>query len=156
LRPFQQAALEALVHPGHVLCVAPTGSGKSLIYERAAQKPGRRTLLITPLVALARQQHERLSARATATLGAGSGSQGPPPGAESGIWLASPESLQSPRSLPALRRWRPDFLVVDECHCLWEWGESFRPAFRAIPGLLRELAIDSSLWLTATLPPEAR
>lgn len=156
LRPFQKAALVALETPGHVLCVAPTGSGKSLIYERAALKSGRRTLLVTPLVALARQQHEQLRARMHARLGAGRPSQGPPENLRPGIWITSPEKLQSPGALQALRRWRPDFLVVDECHCLWEWGESFRPAFRAIPRLLRELGIGSSLWLTATLPPEAR
>ena len=136
--------------------MAPTGSGKSLIYERAAQKPGRRTLLVTPLVALARQQHARLGAGSHATLGAGRPSEGPPAGRRAGTWIVSPERLQSTHSLQMLRRWRPDFIVVDECHCLWEWGESFRPAFRAVPRLLRELGIGSSLWLTATLPPEAR
>jgi superfamily II DNA helicase RecQ len=55
-----------------------------------------------------------------------------------------------------LRQWKPNFLVVDECHCLWEWGEGFRPAFRRIPDLIHSLNIPSTLWLTATLPVEAR
>lgn len=158
LRPFQKAALLALEHPGHVLCIAPTGAGKSLIYERAALKPGRRTLLITPLIALGRQQHARLSdvSGLHARLGAGCPSEGPPPGREPGIWIVSPERLLSASGQAHLKRWQPDFLVVDECHCLWEWGERFRPAFQRIPALLSELRIDSSLWLTATLPPAAR
>ena len=154
LRPFQKAALAALDQSAHVLCVAPTGSGKSLIYERAARKSGRRTLLVTPLVALARQQHARLNPGIQATLGAGQPSLGPPTG--SGIWIVSPEKLLNGRAISQLRQWRPDFLVVDECHCIWEWGESFRPAVLAIPRLLREYSIPSSLWHTATLPTEAR
>ena len=45
---------------------------------------------------------------------------------------------------------------MDECHCLWEWGERFRPAFNLIPPLLHEYEIARSLWLTATLPFPAR
>jgi ATP-dependent DNA helicase RecQ len=160
LRPFQIAALEAL-HCNerkfnHVICVAPTGSGKSLIYEKAAAQPGCKTLLITPLVALARQQWARLkSAQIPVALGAGHESQGPP-GGRSGAWIVSPEMLQIPARLAALKRWNPNLLVVDECHCLWEWGLHFRPSFSLIPHLIRDLQITKSLWLTATLPYEAR
>ncbi|MGK5082655.1 DEAD/DEAH box helicase [Bdellovibrionota bacterium FG-1] len=143
LRPFQKEALTALSQPGHVLCIAPTGSGKSLIYERAAVQSGRKTLLISPLVALARQQQARLKDLPLA-------------GAQDQIRIISPESLLNPARIRALRHWRPNFLVVDECHCLWEWGESFRPAFNEIPKLMTAFSIQSSLWLTATLPPEAR
>lgn len=158
LRPFQKSALDALARPGHVLCVAPTGSGKSLIYERAASIPGRKTLIVTPLVALARQQRARLaaSARLPVSLGAGAPSEPPPPRGRGGAWIVSPEKLLFEPKLRALREWKPDFLVVDECHCLWEWGEAFRPAFRLIPGLLKDPGIGTSLWLTATLPREAR
>lgn len=160
LRPFQKAALLALEKTGvcsnHVLCVAPTGSGKSLIYEKAAAKEGRRTLLLTPLVALARQQHERLKkAGIPVGLGAGGGAEGPPAGG-SGAWIVSPEMLLFHSHKAALREWNPNFLVVDECHCLWEWGEDFRPAFTLIPELLRTYSIRRSLWLTATLPYQAR
>ncbi|NBU21000.1 hypothetical protein EBS43_06260, partial [bacterium] len=56
-----------------------------------------------------------------------------------------------------LKQWKPHFLVVDECHCLWEWGESFRPAFREIPKIIDKIpSIQKSLWLTATLPYQAR
>jgi ATP-dependent DNA helicase RecQ len=158
LRPFQKDALAALERPGHVICVAPTGAGKSLIYQRAALKPGRRTLLITPLIALGRQQHARLGTTGglRARLGTGVPSEGPPAEREPGIWIVSPERLQSPSGRAHLKQWQPDFLVVDECHCLWEWGERFRPAFQKIPELLSEHRIASSLWLTATLPPAAR
>lgn len=159
LRHFQKDAISAIENPNtsqnHVLCVAATGSGKSLIYERAAQISGRKTLLVTPLVALARQQFERLSKLGILVrLGAGGNSEPPPP--QTGAWIMSPETLNYPSKRKLLERWKPNLLVVDECHCLWEWGEKFRPAFSLIPELLQVLPIFKSIWLTATLPYEAR
>jgi ATP-dependent DNA helicase RecQ len=160
LRPFQKEALDRLGTPSsgskHLICVAPTGSGKSLIYERAIAHPQRRTLLLTPLVALARQQHQSLrSSGVPVTLASGEATALPPP-PRTGAWILSPEMLQTPSRQSTLRNWQPNFLVVDECHCLWDWGEGFRPAFLEIPNLLQEYAIPQSLWLTATLPQAAR
>ena len=157
LRPFQLEALSALEAPGHLIAVAHTGAGKSLIYERAAAVPGRRTLLVSPLVALARQQAQRLRAAGLRTA-LGIGGEGERPDGESQVWILSPESLLTQKMQAALKTWRPDFLVVDECHCLWDWGEHFRTSFQLLPELIRDSAerIQRSLWLTATLPPIAR
>jgi ATP-dependent DNA helicase RecQ len=159
LRPFQLQALQALSRPGHLICVAPTGSGKSLIYEKLAKEEGFRTLLVSPLIALASQQNARLKSLGLRTcLGAGSFSthgrtETPKPGSD--VWIVSPEILTGDRS-SLIRDWNPDFLVVDECHCLWEWGRDFRPAFQRLPDLLERHSFSRSLWLTATLPPRAR
>ncbi len=152
LRPFQRDALTALQSPGHVICVAATGSGKSLIYEKQAALPGQRTLLITPLIALARQQARRLEALGL-NVSTGAGAT-----AESQVWIWSPEKLTDPfqANLQKLRRWSPTFLVVDECHCVWEWGAGFRPAFSKLPEWVNLLDVPRSLWLTATLPTECR
>ena len=156
LRPFQKEAMACLEKPGALICVAPTGSGKSLVFERIAQKPGTRMVLFTPLVALARQQRDRLlRAGIQARLGAGPESEQPPLG-ESGAWIISPEKLEFAAARSLLARWNPNFLVVDECHCLWDWGDRFRPAFREIPGWTKFYRPDRSLWLTATLPRSAR
>lgn len=158
LRPFQEQALRILEDPNfaerHLLCVAATGSGKSLIYEQAALKSGRRTLLISPLIALARQQESQLKALGLpVALSMGGRQDKPHP---TGIWILSPEKLRFASTLSQFNQWRPDLLVVDEAHCLWEWGEKFRPAFAEIAPLLKHLQIPRSLWLTATLPYEAR
>lgn len=157
LKPFQREALGALEGPAHVICVAPTGSGKSHIYETLAARSGERVLLVTPLVALARQQAARLRATGVeVSMGAGDPTSRPP---RSGAWIVSPEKLYngfSDRALSELRSWQPSLLVVDECHCLWEWGRGFRRAFAPLPSLIRSHSISRSLWLTATLCPEAR
>jgi ATP-dependent DNA helicase RecQ len=158
LHSFQREAIEALGSQSHVICVAPTGSGKSLIYEKTAAIQGTRTLLVTPLIALARQQHQRLQATGIdVRLGAGDSKEPPPPlSTKPGAWIVSPETLQFESHQRALKNWKPNFLVVDECHCLWDWGERFRPAFADLPSLIRKHALPRSLWLTATLPQPAR
>jgi len=159
LRPFQKEALNALqmnsLNPAHVICISPTGSGKSLIYEKAALFSGTRILLMTPLSALARQQAKKLKAlNIPVTLS--TGGETAFPSKNSGVWILSPEKLKLNRVQSHLHSWKPHLLVVDECHCLWEWGEKFRPAFQAIPQLFQIFSIQKSLWLTATLPYLAR
>jgi ATP-dependent DNA helicase RecQ len=75
---------------------------------------------------------------------------------EADFRILSPEHLSNQKTQDELKRWRPEFLVVDECHCLWDWGEKFRPAFQLVPNLIKDFKIKRSLWLTATLPQAAR
>lgn len=117
-----------------------------------------RTLLISPLVALGRQQQARLEARGFQVwLGMGPEGRTNSSRKQSEYWIVSPEKLEeSPSTVHALKDWRPDWMVVDECHCLWEWGREFRPAYRKVPALIAQLGLRRSLWLTATLPYVAR
>jgi len=162
LRPFQKETIRLIEKHGHVLCIAPTGSGKSRIFEEYLRITPSRAILITPLVALARQQAKNLEEYGIRTrMGCGPDSQPIPHFSrpnESEVWIVSPERvLQRPRSVfPQIRSWKPTLLIVDECHCFWDWGDRFRPVFRKIPDLINELKIPSSLWLTATLPTKAR
>lgn len=167
LRPFQHQALTHLQNPCDLICVAPTGSGKSRIYEIASRQLARRSVLITPLLALGHQQLGVLGGipglQSSACLSTRPREQRFPPnlrGDESGIWIVSPEALRQPHWRRALISYLPDFLVIDECHCIWDWGREFRPAYAEVLSLYQELkdsnAIARSLWLTATLLPHER
>jgi len=155
LRPFQERALKILgAQSAHLICQSPTGSGKSLIFEKMAQKPGNKMLLVTPLIALGLQQEKKLK-----SLGLKVSFRSGPPSENTSVWIVSPETLFRGAFLSAariLKRWRPDLLVVDECHCFWDWGESFRPEFFWIPSLVTKFEISHSLWLTATLSLDAK
>ena len=156
LRNFQSEALSALQKSGDGICVAPTGSGKSLIFEQHAKLSVARTLLISPLVALVRQQTLKFLKIGVKTY---SFHQIQKAGREPGVCLTSPEALfhQGYESgLEKVRNWKPDFIVVDEAHCVWEWGSGFRPSFSFLPRFVSQMGPRNSLWLTATLTREMR
>ena len=154
LKPFQEEALRSLTLYAHTILIAPTGSGKSLIFQSyLARFPKTRAILISPLNALARQHEENLKAFEIPVFqGVGREGKGPPKGP--GVWILNPEKLCG-RYLSGAKEWRPDLLIVDEAHCIWEWGGHFRPEFSKIPALVRDLSISKSFWCTATLPAPA-
>jgi len=152
LRPFQRKALEILSKPGrqHVLCTSPTGSGKSLIFETLARTQGARTLILSPLRALARQQISRLQA-----LGVEHSPGFKVRTSQPTAWVCTPEELDH-RIRDGFRATPDTLLVVDECHCIWEWGRDFRPVYSQIQHWARTWSIERSLWLSATLPAARR
>ena len=155
LRPFQLQAYISLEKHAHTLLVAPTGSGKSLIFQKyLLEHPSLRTILVSPLNALARQHAQKLKALGLkVSLGVGNACEGPPSGP--GVWIVNPEKLKAHENL-GLKSWGANFLIVDEAHCIWEWGEGFRPEFKNVLTLVNDLKISKSFWCTATLPQEAR
>jgi ATP-dependent DNA helicase RecQ len=156
LKPFQKQALDSLARHPHTLLIAATGSGKSLIFQKYLYETRAKTraLLISPLNALARQLADGLkSLGLNVSLGTGRAGDGPPQGA--GVWILSPEKVMG-AGFKLARSWQPNFLIVDEAHCIWEWGEKFRPDFAEIPKLIQTLQIEKSFWCSATLPISAK
>jgi len=151
LRPDQLEALHELRNNNHLIHIAPTGSGKSVLFQKYIfDHPKTKAVLISPLNALSRQQGERFS-----SLGIKTFSKDFPGNQDVGVWILSPEKVQG-RLFVELENWKPDFLIVDEAHCVWEWGKQFRPAYRRIFDLLKIPSIKKSLWCSATFPKSSQ
>jgi len=155
LKPFQEEALKALKTCDHTVLIAQTGSGKSLVFQKYLydSRKSARSILVSPLNALARQLADGFE-RFGLTVHLGVGKNGAPPPDRSGVWIVSPEKIMG-RAFEQALRWQPNCLMVDEAHCVWEWGESFRPEFAQVPHLVQRLEIQKSFWCSATLPRPA-
>jgi len=158
-RPGQEPALEALFEGHDVLAVLPTGSGKSAIYQIAASLIPGPTVVVSPLIALQRDQAERLQdeARGGAAVVNSSVASAKREAAFEGleqedlefIFLA-PEQLHRPDVLEHLIEAKPSLFVVDEAHCISEWGHDFRPEYLRLAATIEALGHPRVLALTAT------
>ncbi len=155
LQPFQAEALAALASAEiHLALTAPTGAGKGVILETLARSKEERVLLISPLIALGRQQSLRFQSAGVpcyTAMGQGSEQRKSIP-KESRVWILSPESALAPARVREIRDWQPTLIAVDEAHCLQEWGENFRPAYARLIELVLSLGHQRTLWMSATFP----
>ena len=165
-RPGQLEALTAFMQGRDVLAVAPTGSGKSLTYQLPALLSPGVTLVISPLIALMRNQLHNLRARGVNAV-AGIYSGVPQSEQEDILRLAergelkllyvSPERLWSPGFRSRLAEVNVSRAAVDEAHCISQWGHDFRPEYSLIPQALREICGKvPTLAATATAAPKVR
>jgi ATP-dependent DNA helicase RecQ len=163
-RAGQREAIEALLEHGRALVVAPTGGGKSLIYQLPASLLPGTSLVISPLVSLMHDQVQALEARGiaatflAATL----------PAEEMRARLArlrrgdvklayvAPERLVYPGFQALLRELQVPLVAVDEAHCISEWGHDFRPEYLQIGELVKGLEPRYLLACTATATPIVR
>src|SRR5215216_4808982 len=166
LRPGQREAVRALLEGRDVLAVLPTGSGKSAIYQLAALRIPGPTVVVSPLVALQRDQVEAIIARrrlagagqANATVPAGERRQAIEDfsaGDLEFLFLA-PEQLARPETLERVVSARPSLLVVDEAHCISAWGHDFRPEYGRLGELREAMGRPQAVALTATASPPVR
>ena len=165
LRPGQEPAVQALVEGRDALVVMPTGSGKSAIYQLAGLLIPGATIVVSPLIALQRDQVEAIEERTAAgaaelnaTLSAGEREE-TLEGAEDAtleyLFLA-PEQFGNDETMARLREVDVSLFVVDEAHCVSEWGHDFRPDYLRLGAVIEELGRPRVLALTATASPPVR
>ena len=164
LRPGQQPVIETLLAGRSAAAIFPTGSGKSLCYQLPALMLPHLTLVISPLLALMQDQVQFLISKgvAAATIDSTQSrdeAQEVMNGVRSGtirILMVSVERLKNERFRQFIAQVPVSLLVVDEAHCISEWGHDFRPEYRRLKDV-RELLPDTvCLALTATATPQVR
>ena len=159
-RPGQREACEAALGGRDVLVVMPTGSGKSLCYQLPALIRGDLTIVVSPLVALMQDQVEALQARGlgdrvalvNAQRDAATNAETLRRAATGDLSLlyVAPERFASPGFLEAMKDAPIGLFVVDEAHCVSQWGHDFRPDYFRLADAARYLGAGSIVASTAT------
>jgi ATP-dependent DNA helicase RecQ len=164
-KPGQEEAIRAVLEGRDTLAVMPTGGGKSLCYQVPALMQESLTVIVSPLISLMKDQVDSLlqsSVTGAATLHSGLAPEerweverrvrtG-----EVKMLYVAPERLRSLEFVLALRRAGVGLFVVDEAHCISEWGHNFRPDYLFLPRAVRDLGNPPVLALTATATPRVR
>ena len=163
-RPFQREIAESVLAGRDVVALLPTGGGKSLCYQLPALLQPGLTLVISPLIALMKDQVDALTESGIAATYLNSSIDAQTAaqrideldrGAYRLLYVA-PERALAPSFIRALDRWNVSLLAVDEAHCVSEWGHEFRPEYRRIAQLRRHLRDVPVLALTATATERVR
>ncbi|WP_192552711.1 ATP-dependent DNA helicase RecQ [Pseudomonas sp. IzPS59] len=161
-RPGQEAAISAVLAGRSAAAIFPTGSGKSLCYQVPALLLPHLTLVVSPLLALMQDQLEFLrrhgiSAGSIDSAQSREDANDVMSRARSGelkILMISVERLKNERFRNFLQQVPISLLVVDEAHCISEWGHNFRPDYLKLPDYQRQFNIPQTLLLTATATPK--
>ncbi|MDQ3934480.1 MAG: ATP-dependent DNA helicase, partial [Actinomycetota bacterium] len=161
-RPGQREACAAATAGRDVLVVMPTGSGKSLCYQLPALLRDDLTIVVSPLVALMQDQVEALQTR-TDQVAVINAQQTPAANAETldraargdlRLLYVAPERFSSPGFFERLGRSRIGLFVVDEAHCVSQWGHDFRPDYFRLGDAARALGAAGIVASTATATPQ--
>lgn len=161
LREGQAEVIERVMAGRATLAVMPTGAGKSLCYQLPALLLEGRTLVVSPLIALMKDQCDKLRDSgvpavelhsALNTADSAAAEQAVADGSAR-IVFTTPERLAEPVFIAGLRDHPIDLVVIDEAHCISQWGHDFRPAFLEIGNALPQLGAPRLLALTATATP---
>ncbi|HTR54333.1 MAG TPA: ATP-dependent DNA helicase RecQ [Kofleriaceae bacterium] len=163
-RPGQALAIRNVLAGIDTLAIMPTGAGKSLCYQLPALELPGVTLVVSPLIALMKDQHDKLAEldievlRLDSTLSPRDEQAALARLSENRPCIAyvTPERLGEPRFRDRLASVHVALFVVDEAHCISQWGHDFRPAYLGLGEAIHALGRPPVLALTATAPPKVK
>ena len=158
LRAGQQDVIDSVLARRDTLAIMPTGAGKSLCYQLPGVHMQGMTVVVSPLISLMKDQVDKLDEAGLAAAQVNSSLAGRDEAAaiddivnaRSEFVFVTPERLADPQFLATLRQNKVGLFVVDEAHCISQWGHDFRPAFLEIGAAIRALGSPPVLALTAT------
>jgi ATP-dependent DNA helicase RecQ len=163
-RPLQREVIDNVLAGRDTLAIMPTGGGKSLCYQIPALMTGGLTVVVSPLIALMKDQVEQLRAYGVPALFLNStlsqeayheNMQDVRDGKAKLLYMA-PETLLTARIFALLDSVKVDLLTIDEAHCISEWGHDFRPEYRQLVDVRRRYPKAVCLALTATATTRVR
>ncbi|MGK4160543.1 ATP-dependent DNA helicase RecQ [Limosilactobacillus reuteri] len=162
-RPGQEETINALLEGKDTLSILPTGAGKSLLYQLPAYLLSGTILIVSPLISLMQDQVDRLHRQGEKRVIMLSGQL---VGKERASVLhnlksfkfifTSPEMLDNQQVLTALKKNKIALMVIDEAHCISQWGPDFRPEYLLLKEVRQQLGSPTTLLLTATATPRIR
>ncbi len=165
LRPGQSEAVTALLDGHDTLVVQPTGSGKSAIYQLAGHMMEGATVIVSPLIALQKDQVDSIDGQPDTAAAALNSTQPLSEVREElekvrhgeiDFFFLAPEQLRKPATLETLSRAAISLFVVDEAHCISEWGHDFRPDYIRLGTVIENLGHPRVLAMTATATARVR
>ena len=157
-RPGQEEVIRHVVEGRDAVAIMPTGAGKSLCYQLPALHLPGTTVVVSPLIALMKDQTDKLTELGVRVCQINSSvpereirdSMAAIRAGHMEFVFATPERLEAPEFIATLRETEVDLFVIDEAHCLSEWGHDFRPAFLGLGAAVKALGSPPVLALTAT------
>jgi ATP-dependent DNA helicase RecQ len=163
-RPAQRGVIEDVLAGKDVLCVMPTGAGKSLCYQLPAAIQGGLTLVVSPLISLMEDQVQQLRdegincALLNSSLTAAMQREAivQIENGFEGLLYVAPERFFAPNFQPLMRKLNVKLLAVDEAHCISQWGHDFRPEYRRLGEVRQTLGMPTTIALTATATEDVR
>ena len=158
LRPGQQEVIDSVMHGFDTLAIMPTGAGKSLCYQLPALKIAGVTVVVSPLISLMKDQAEKLETvgvsataiNSTLSTRQENSALDSIKQANNEFIFATPERMSDPEFLETLRENKVSLFVIDEAHCISQWGHDFRPAYLQLAPAIKSLGNPTVLALTAT------
>ena len=163
-KPLQREIINNVMARRDTLVIMPTGGGKSLTYQVPALLMDGLTVVVSPLIALMKDQVEQLRALGVSAVFLNSSlsseeyqeNMDSVRSGQSKLLYVAPETLLTPRIYSLLSALQLDLLAIDEAHCISEWGHDFRPEYRQLVDVRHKFPSAVCMALTATATPQVR